>query len=288
MSGNITNQIALYGKPGGLVEKWTGDVQLQGTWNHRGFFSGEQALERKLHLNNNFIVRGGWQTGFSVLVERYGFDPAPYRNYAVLDGSTLRPFKGETLPNLDYVFTVNTPRVRGLSANIFYIWGRDENFFEWSSANIVYATLGVQWRPSERLRVDGNYNLQSFERRTDGSYVGIRRVPRVKVEYQAARAIFVRYVGEYATNYQDALRDDSRTGLPIVFMRPDGTFTAAAAVRQRSFRNDWLFSYQPTPGTVLFAGYGSALTNPDAAEPHALRRTRDGFFLKLSYLFRLG
>ena len=287
VSGNLTNQLALYGKPGAFIEKWTGDVQLQGTWNHRGFFEGEDALERKLHLNSNFFARGGWHSGFSVLVERYAFDPTPYRNYRILDGSTLRPFSGPTLPNLDYVVSFDTPRVRGLSANIFYLWGRDENFFEWSSADIVWARLGLQWRPSERLRVDGNYNMQSFARRTDGSVVAVRRIPRIRVEYQASRAIFVRYVGEYTTNYQDTLRDDSRTGLPLVFIRPDGTFVRAAGIRQRSFRNDWLFSYQPTPGTVLFAGYGNALTNPDPLQQRNLLRTRDGFFVKLSYLFRL-
>lgn len=177
--------------------------------------------------------------------------------------------------------------MHGLSANGFYIWGRDENFFEWSSADIRYATLGVQWRPSERLRADVNYNMQSFARRTDGSYVGIRRIPRVRLEYQATRALFLRYVGEYATNYQDALRDDSRTGLPLVFVRPDGTFAPATGVRQRTFRNDWLLSYQPAPGTVVFAGYGNALLNTDPARARELRRTREGFFLKLSYLFRL-
>ena len=225
--GNVTNQLALHGKSGALIERWTGDVQLHGTWNYRAFVAGEQALERKLHLNSNFFLRGGWHTGFSTLIERYGYDPAPYANYAVLDGDTLRPFVGQTLPNLDFVAALDTPRVHGLSANVFYIWGRDENFFEWASANITYATLGLQWRPSERLRADFNYNLQSFARRTDGSYVGIRRIPRLKLEYQATRAIFFRYVGEYATNYQDALRDDSRTGLPLVFVRPDGTFTLA-------------------------------------------------------------
>jgi hypothetical protein len=284
---DITNQIALYGKPRALVEKWTGDVQLVGTWNYRSFFDANQALERKLHVNSNFFLRGGWHTGVSALIERYRYDPLLYPNYGVLDAGAVRPFMGETLPNLDYVVTLNTPRVHGLSANVFYIWGRDENFFEWASANIVYAAIGLQWRPTERLRVDVNHNLQSFARRTDGSYVGIRRIPRLKLEYQATRAIFLRYIGEYASNYQDDLRDDSRTGLPIVFVRPDGSYTRALAVRQRTFRNDWLFSYQPTPGTVLFAGYGNALSNPDALQPQGLRRTRDGFFLKLSYLFRM-
>jgi hypothetical protein len=184
------------------------------------------------------------------------------------------------------VFTLDTPRVGGVSANVFVIWGRDENFFEWASSNIVYSTLSLLWRPTERLRVDFDHNLQSFARRTDGSYVGIRRIPRLKLEYQATRSMFFRYVGEYATNYQDTLRDDSRTNLPIVIVAPGGTFEPAAGLRQRSFRNDWLFSYQPTPGTVLFAGYGNTLSDFDERQ-QALRRTQDGFFFKVSYLFRM-
>ena len=117
--------------------------------------------------------------------------------------------------------------------------------------------------------------------------MGIRRIPRVKVEYQATRAIFVRYVGEYATSFQDSLRDDSRTGLPLVFVRPDGTFSAATSARQRCLRSDWLFSYQPTPGTVLFAGYGNLLTSEAERPDRSLARTRDGFFVKLSYLVRM-
>ncbi len=289
VTGNVTHQLSLYGKPRAFVEKWTGDVQLHGVWDYRGFFAGDQALERKLHLNSNFFFRGGWHAGFSTLFERYRFDPGPYTSYRLIDGDTLRPFAGQTLPNLDFVATFDTPRVRGVTLNIFYLWGRDENFFEWASADIVYGRVGLQWRPSERLRVDLTHNLQSFARRTDGSYVGIRRIPRLKLEYQATRAIFVRYVGEYATSYQDDLRDDSRTGLPIVFVRPDGTYVPGAGSRSRVLRNDWLFSYQPSPGTVIFAGYGNALASADGDDIHGsrLQRMRDGLFLKVGYLFRL-
>ena len=49
---------------------------------------------------------------------------------------------------------------------------------------------------------------------------------------------------------------------------------------------DWLFSYVPSPGTVLFAGYGSSLTEPEAFRFRHLERVRDGVFVKLSYLFR--
>ena len=56
---------------------------------------------------------------------------------------------------------------------------------------------------------------------------------------------------------------------------------------QNRFRNDWLFSYQPTPGTVLFAGYGSTSAEPANLRFRQLSRLTDGFFLKFSYLFRL-
>jgi len=48
-----------------------------------------------------------------------------------------------------------------------------------------------------------------------------------------------------------------------------------------------LLSYQPVPGTVVFAGYGSDMVDQDAFRFRGLTRTDDAFFVKLSYLFRL-
>ena len=286
--GEVTHQLSLYGRPGAFVEKFTQDLQLQGTWNYADFTSGRGALERKLHFNSNFYLHGGWHTGASVLIERYGYDPSIYTNYALLDPSgALLPFSGPSLPNLDYVFSLDTPRLHGVTVNVFAIWGKDENFFEWANANIVYSTLSVQWRPTERLRVDLTHDLQSFVRRTDNSYAGVRKVPRLRLEYQATPSIFLRYVGEYSSTYRDTLHDDSRTELPIVLVAPDGTYTPTAVIRQRALRNDWLFSYQPTPGTVFFAGYGNRLATLDGNADSRLQRSSDGFFLKVSYLLRL-
>jgi hypothetical protein len=110
------------------------------------------------------------------------------------------------------------------------------------------------------------------------------------MEYQVSRPIFLRLVGEYNSERQDALRDDTRTGAPILIYDPQvGDFVRAAPFKHRSFRGDLLFSYQPTPGTVLFAGYGSTLRDPvDPADPlrTGFHRADDGFFLKMSYLFR--
>ena len=65
----------------------------------------------------------------------------------------------------------------------------------------------------------------------------------------------------------------------------------ATAVRSRALHGDYLFSYQPTPGTVAFLGYGSQASGfPDPAQRfnwQPLRRTSDYFFVKYSYLLRM-
>jgi hypothetical protein len=103
--------------------------------------------------------------------------------------------------------------------------------------------------------------------------------------------VFLRLVGEYASERQDALRDHTRTEAPILIFDPAANdFVRATPFTRRSFRGDLLFSYQPNPGTVLFAGYGSTLRDPVDPEDRlrsGLRRADDGFFLKMSYLFRL-
>jgi hypothetical protein len=131
------------------------------------------------------------------------------------------------------------------------------------------------------------YDHQQVNRRTDGSLVALTRVPRLKVEYQLSRAVFLRFVGQYTTNQVDSLRDDSRTDAPILLRNPvTGTFVRSAASASNVFRVDWLFSYRPVPGTVIFAGYGSTFDEPSPFRFGALSRTADVVFVKLSYLFR--
>ncbi len=69
--------------------------------------------------------------------------------------------------------------------------------------------------------------------------------------------------------------------------RQTGEYSRTVERRSNRFRVDWLFSFRPNPGTVVFLGYGSSLSEPDSFRFRDLRRTSDGFFLKLSYLFRV-
>ena len=284
-SGNFNHALITYGKPGSALERWSSDVVVDGTWQYDELMAGHASQDRKLHFNNNFTLRGGWRLGGSVLFETFGYDQGLYRDYVLgQEGATGVTF----LPNLDYVFSATTPQRAGVEFDAMVLWGKDENFYEWSPADIIFLNLGAAWKPTDKLRVDARYQLQSFRRRTDDSIVGSRRIPRLKAEYQISRPIFVRVVGEYNSDWQDDLRDDSRTNLPIYIRNASGGYDRAAKTYVKSFRADWLFSYQPTPGTVLFAGYGNTLADvDDNPRTSRLKRTVDGFFLKVSYLFRM-
>ncbi len=291
---NLDHSITLYGKQGGWLESFTGDVALDGTWEYQKFVNGQGIQDKKLHFNTNTRFGGGWQFGASVLTESFGYPAELYTDYALevpagAGGLDTIPFTGQpTIPNLDYVLSLDTPEFSHFSGNVFFLWGHDENFYEWASADISWLDLVLDWRPTDKLRVNGQYHLQFVGRRTDGSTVSIWRSPRLKIEYQLSRPIFLRLVGEYTTERRDSLRDESRTNAPILVLDPaTNLYTRTRPFGDRAFRGDVLFSYQPTPGTVLFAGYGSTLRDPTEMGQSTLQRAEDGFFLKLSYLFQM-
>lgn len=287
----LDQRVSFFGKKGSALEAWNTDVVLDGTWKYDAFFGEGGVQDKKLHINNNATWRGGWKTGASVLIESFGYDSDLYADY-VLEGDRpgeYLPFVGvPTLQNLDFVLSLTTPEFKHFSGYINALWGKDENFYEWSSADIAYVTVQLDWRPTEKMRLNATYNLQQFQRRSDGSLVGRRQIPRLKLEYQATRAIFGRLIAQYDAQYQDNLRDDSRTERPIYFFDSStGVYTPAVEQRRNGIRLEALFAWQPTPGTVFFAGYGSTMSEPDAFAFKDVSRSKDGFFVKFSYLFRL-
>ena len=294
---NFDPRVTAYGGKGSALESFTFDVNLNGRWRYQEFVGEGGILDEQLHFNANATLRGGWQLTGSVLLESFGYPYEIYQGYRVElprpgGGTDTAAFVGRPrIPNRDYVLSFQSPEFKHFSANWFILWGNDENFYEWSPGRIIIANGGFAFRPSDKLRFDATYALQQVRRRSDGSLVDVQHIPRLKVEYQLSRPIFLRLVGEYAHDRQDDLRDDTRTGAPLLVFDPGaGDFVRASGFKQSSFRGDVLFSYQPGPGTVLFAGYGSTLFDPaDPSDPlrGGLRRVADGFFLKMSYLFHM-
>ncbi|MGE0442749.1 MAG: DUF5916 domain-containing protein [Gemmatimonadales bacterium] len=291
-NARFINQINFYGRPGGLVERASFDFSPLLTWRYQDLVEGRAAQDHKYHFNVNTRLRGGWGLSGSFLYEYQKFDPDLYADYVLIRpgvADSVRPFDATPeLKNVDGVASLTTPNLGGFSGYVSYVWGRDVNFFEWARADIKNVNLGVNWRPSEQLRLDGSYILQEYRRHSDGSTVGRTHLPRVKAEYQVSRALFLRVVGEYRADRQDALRDDGRTEDPIAVFDPaTNTYQRIGAAESKVLRVDWLLAFQPSPGTVLFAGYGSTRLETLESMPRGLRRVGDGLFVKLSYLFRM-
>jgi hypothetical protein len=294
--GNIVNASAVHrftrvGARGSLFESLSFDPRIDWLWKYRQFMHSGDALEKKLHLNANATLRGGWNAGVGVLLETFGYDADIYRGYRIVraPGDTIAFTGVPRLYNRDYLLSVSTPAFKRFSGSLFTLYGQDENFEEWSSGDIFWLTINAGFRPTEKIRADLSYSQTTVDRSSDGTEVLNSAIPRLKLEYQLTRAIFVRLVGEYNSFRRDALRDDTRTNGPILI-----NGERAFAFREDGFRGDFLFSYQPNPGTVFFAGYGSGYAGFETTDPRLppsrardLYRTDDAVFVKLSYLFRM-
>jgi hypothetical protein len=288
---NADHRYTWFGKNGAFVDNITFDEVTNFTWQYNHFVTRRDAIEKKFHTNLNYTLRGGWKVGTSLLLESFGYDPALYAGYAIERHIAGRidtiPFTGVgRLPNRDYVLTLVTPQFKYFGFNGTAIVGRDDNFFEWAPSDIGYFSLTANWRPTDRVRVDGTYNWQYYDRPSDGTRVGNTRIPRLKIEYQATRAFFVRIVGQYTSNVRDALRDDSRTYDPLLVRNGRGVYALTTARSTNDLQGDFLLSFTPSPGKVFYAGYRSRFTEVAPFRFDGVARQNDGFFVKASYLFR--
>jgi hypothetical protein len=116
--------------------------------------------------------------------------------------------------------------------------------------------------------------------RMDGSEFARSTIPRLKIEYQPKRELFFRAIGEYRSDRTAALVDPV-TGAPLYIGG-----AAQPATEFNGFRVDLLASFEATPGTVAFFGYGASLESDAAFNWSRLRRQSDGFFVKLAYQIR--
>jgi len=279
--------------PGGAIQTLQVGTLFDGMWSWERFRDGTEPNDIKWHITANANLRGGWRANGFIFIESFKYPEELYRNYFIerrdANGQVADtvPYVGtDRLPNRGAFLTIGTPQFPRFAADLMIAGGKDDNFEEWSSAWVAITTFNVDWRPTDKVRMNLRHLEQRYHRYSDGSLVKLQWIPRARLEYQVARSVFVRVVGEYNALKRDTLRDDSRTDDPILIRRGDGTFTRATAINRGRFRGDALFSYQPTPGTVLFLGYGSTLTGDAFFTPQDLERRDGGWFLKLSYLFR--
>jgi hypothetical protein len=290
---SLDHRVTFYAPPGGLVETYGGDIRYVGTWNYRNLTRGGSAEDRRLQFNATATLHGGWQVGAATYLEFYGYDSTLYKNYylASINGvdTTFTHFPHQhDIPNTDLVLTLYSPQFAHFSFNIVELWGHDENYYEWTMADVQLPSVGVTWQPTPQFRLNGTFNGAYYWRYSDRTLVARNFIPRIQTEYQVTRTTFVRIVGEYNAAYQDNLRDAGRTNQPIFYRNAStGRFTPATTYATNVFSGSLLLSYRPVPGTVAFIGYGNDSNEPSALRFTGLRRKADNFFVKFSYLFRV-
>jgi hypothetical protein len=273
------NRLSFYGAKGAVVQTYGAFIQATRAWDYSG---GRPMLETTEAISPTATLRGGWQLNGSIARNGFAYEAADYRGFSVIDpqGDTAA-FRIPGFENDQYngSLRITTPTLRFLSATAGITQGRTPIFREAAQGRSTRVDAAVDLRPTTSIRGSLQFSRLTLDRTRDDSRFSKETIPRLKVEYQMTRAIFFRVVGQYAARSRSALED--RNGSPILINGIRDTGTSS-----NELTADWLFSYRPVPGTLVYLGYGTTMEEPREFRFNDLQRTRDGFFGKLSYLFR--
>ena len=274
------NRFSWYGAPGAMLEQVRTTIGLNGTWQYSGL-PADQPLEGNIDAGAMFTLRGGWGVTPEVSRGFIHFEPGSFDSVYVDYGDSTTVYNPPV--GVDDAFTlsltVGTPIWRLFDASLQTAVSRVPIFAEGSTGNSLSLVGTVGLRPMPALRIDGSLSLARLNRASDGSEFAREIIPRLRLEYQVARPLFVRVVGQYVSERQAALY--SVDGFPLIV---DGV--PALATTGNTFGIEALISYSPVPGTIAFLGYAASMETPTSFGFSDLQTQRDGFFVKLAYVFR--
>lgn len=242
-----------------------------------------QAIEGDESLSGFLTFRGGWMANTSLNRNFYSIDPGFASGLFRQQGSALVAYVPPSRISglLNGTVGINTPVFKAFNARAEVTLGESPIFEEGATGASREATASLGLRPSPSVRVETQLTYARLTRQYDGSLYSTTVLPRLKLEYQPTRALFVRLVGEYRKQDVAAPRD-AVSHAPLLLSSGVG----APGSKVRALRMDWLLSFEPRPGTVAFLGYGSIMDRPNDVLKRALRRSADGLFVKLAYQFR--
>ena len=278
VNGHFFNRFTLYGQRGALLENLTVFFGPERTWLYDDF-GFEPGLEGREQFDATFQLRGGWELNGHLERNFVTFQDSSFAGYTI--GSATGPayLPAEDFSGGTWLAKVITPTWRRLNVELSYQRGRAAIFQEGVTGTGWVFRGQAELRPVSTIRAVATGTVFRLSR-LDGSEFARSTIPRLKVEYQPNRALFFRVIGEYRSERTAALVDPA-SGDPLYI---DGV--AQPATEYNGFRVDLLASYEPTPGTVAFVGYGSTLESDEEFNWSRLERMSDGFFVKLAYLLR--
>jgi hypothetical protein len=282
VEGRAMNRLTFYGERGALLESFSTNFNISRIWRFSEFRHGDP-MEGDESLNLQFQLRGGWNLTSRTTRDFVRFDPDLYTGYQInRPGDVIEAFSmpemlegafGESL-------SLSTPTFRTFGGRVQVSHSESPIFPEAARGRETVLTLSANLRPAGTVRIETSGTLSHLARARDGSEFARTVIPRFKVEYQPRRSLFFRAIGEYRSQRRAALQDPY-TGDPLVV---DDELSTAQ--RFNGLRIDLLISFEPTPGTVAFFGYGSSMDTERTFGITDLQRSSDGLFLKLAYQFR--
>ena len=277
LTATMFNRLTGYGSEGALAERYNAFIGVSRLWAYDD--PGAGPMEGFESITPSVTLRGGWQLRGSVGRNFFSFVESDYTGYS-LEGSESFVVPGPERNLYSGTIGLTTPTFQLFTGSAAVAFVETPIFAEASSGRSIRYDAIVDFRPTPSLRTTLQYTRLVLDRALDDSRFSSENIPRLKIEYQITPSVFVRFIGQYTARTRSALRD--RNGVPILI---DGEPAGPEAINE--FRADWLFSYRPTPGTLLYLGYGATMHEPGQRRFRQLERTIDGFFAKVSYVFRV-
>jgi hypothetical protein len=279
INAHAFNRLSFYGAQGALLEQLRLIANPSALWNYDEFGNSD-AVEGAAGLSANARLRGGWVLEAEVNQNFFNTNPADYSGLEISTPNGLRPYLPlERITGGDFGVSVETPTFRRFDASFEIGTGTGPIFEEGSEGRGIEAGVSLTLRPTAQIRVSATTAYARIVRTRDDSEFARSVIPRIKAEYQASRHLFFRGIVEHRSERVADLVD-ARTGEPLLF---NGVPFRGGS--DTGLRFDALASYEPTPGTVAYIGYGSSYAELPGLGSR-VRRVSDGFFVKLAYQFR--
>ncbi|MDX1647484.1 MAG: DUF5916 domain-containing protein, partial [Longimicrobiales bacterium] len=286
-----------YGNRGALLESIQPSLELKGYWDHDGFWDGRGLEEGEIQLGSRISFRNNITLYGNVQRTLFQYRPEQYEGLFLQDASgSFVPFRPDQglfdglMGTTVGVWFNNWKKVRGnvrITFNEMPIFDRRVGVAV-EPANARSGEVRLNLYPTSSLTAQFSVNFSRLERKRDEAEHSTAIIPRLRAQYQFSRALFLRTIFEYGHQERAALRDPE-TGQPLYLCEEasaDGCSERSGFVAN-DFRVEGLLGYEPSPGTVFYLGYTREMEDASAFGFDDIRPTRDGLFVKVSYLFRL-
>lgn len=277
-------RFTLFGAPGARLQSWGPELRVETFFPHDDFWGGRGPAEAEVEFQTRFNLRGNTELNALMRLGYFDFQQEDYAGYQIRsrDGS-LSPFT--VPPPLEAMWAVavigNSTLSEWLQLRGRIYYRQIPVFAEAGLGRELQIAPTIELRPNAGLRTEFSYTLSRLWRERDDSRFSTAHIARARLQYQFSKALFARVIGQYDLEDRSALRDPV-TERPLYFQNEP-----LERIEDGDFRFELLLAFEPSPGTVVFAGWSRLLHGPDTFSLDELETVGEGIFMKVSYLLRI-